>query len=51
MFSGLAIIERISSVLGAVIFNNVYAATLDFFKGFVFVMLALVYVMILVSMM
>ena len=40
MFAGTGLIERGSGLIGNMILNNIYAATLHFFKGFVFMILA-----------
>lgn len=41
LFASTAAIETLCSLAGAVIFNPIYSATLEFMTGFVFIVMAI----------
>ena len=40
LFAASGILERASGLIGNIVLNTIYAETLHFFKGFVFIILA-----------
>ncbi len=40
LYAASGIIEKISGLIGNIVLNRIYAETLHFFKGFVFIILA-----------